>query len=325
MIVKPRGVPHTIQVLKALLPRLDKNHPKRIQLQHQLDRRLAGLKGEESLDYYLGHLDEQRYYILHDLRLAYGPHFFQIDTLLLTTQFAVILEVKNIAGKLIFDIEAEQLIRKFDNVEQGFHDPLSQLEFQHSQLNKWLIEKKCPSIPLEGFVVISSDRTIYSVSNQDKETYRKICHAYAILKRLKALEKLHIKESMTLKEVQKMSKLLVEHHQPLTINVQKHLGVSTEEIRTGVQCLECEHLPMHYSHGYWYCEICHHKTKNAHLNGLKDYSLLFTSTITNSEFRRFLHIPTLHMANHKLRSLQLPSTGEGKNRKYDLKHLTPPH
>ncbi|SFA79805.1 MULTISPECIES: nuclease-related domain-containing protein [unclassified Bacillus (in: firmicutes)] len=324
MIVKSRGVPQIIQVLKALLPRLDKNHPKRNQLQQQLDRRLAGLRGEESLDYYLGYLDEQKYFILHDLRLANGPHFFQIDTLLLTTQFAVILEVKNIAGKIIFDLEAEQLIRTLDNEQQGFHDPLSQLEFQLSQLKKWLTEKKCPALPLEGFVVISSDRTIYSVSNQDKEAYRKICHAYAILKRLIRLEKFHNNEVMTLKEVQRMYKLLVKHHQPLTINVQKHLGVSTAEIRTGVQCPECEFLPMHYGYGYWHCEICHHKTKNAHLNVLKDYSLLITSTITNSEFRRFLHVPTLHMANHKLRSLQLPYIGEGKQRKYDITHIKHP-
>lgn len=79
---------------------------------------MAGYRGEQSLDYYLGFLTN--YFILHDLRLPDRDHHFQLDTLLISPYFILILEVKNISGTLIFDDHFKQLIRVTPEKEEGF-------------------------------------------------------------------------------------------------------------------------------------------------------------------------------------------------------------
>jgi hypothetical protein len=91
-----------ILVLEALLRRLPKNHVKRTKIMEELSRRWAGYKGEASLDFHLRNLDEKNYLILHDLNLPDGKYNCQIDALLLSPNFALIIEIKNMTGKLTY-------------------------------------------------------------------------------------------------------------------------------------------------------------------------------------------------------------------------------
>ncbi|WP_218970926.1 nuclease-related domain-containing protein [Peribacillus kribbensis] len=110
MITKQRTIPLIILKLDSLLRRLPPTHPKRILIQGDFAKRMAGYKGEQALDYYLNQLSPSDFLILHDLRLPSEPYFFQIDTLLLTTRYLLILEIKNIAGTLYFEKSSSQLI-----------------------------------------------------------------------------------------------------------------------------------------------------------------------------------------------------------------------
>ncbi|MEH7332649.1 nuclease-related domain-containing protein [Neobacillus drentensis] len=87
MIIKKRTIPLVILILEALCRRL---------------------------------LPIDKYMILHDLNLPDGDSNCQIDTLLLTPEFALIVEVKNMAGKLIFDTENEQFTQINNDKEKGY-------------------------------------------------------------------------------------------------------------------------------------------------------------------------------------------------------------
>jgi hypothetical protein len=89
-----------IKVLKlyALLRRILPNQPLRQDIESELMKIEAGYKRELSLDYHLSFLPDKEYIILHNIRLSYKTFYFQIDTLILHTNFILILEVKNIAG-----------------------------------------------------------------------------------------------------------------------------------------------------------------------------------------------------------------------------------
>lgn len=91
--------------------RLPPSHQKYQQILEEHGRRQAGYIGEKSLDYYYRELPHQKYMILHDLNLPDGDYNCQIDTLLLTPEFALAIDVKNMAGKLIFDTDNEQFIQ----------------------------------------------------------------------------------------------------------------------------------------------------------------------------------------------------------------------
>jgi hypothetical protein len=118
--VKSLEVPLEIYKLKSLESRLNEFHPVLTDVKSELSRRLAGHKGEQSLLYYLQQLPEKDYFIFHHLRLQLGEFYFQIDYLVLTTKFALILETKNIIGTLFFDSGFGQLIRMKDGEENGF-------------------------------------------------------------------------------------------------------------------------------------------------------------------------------------------------------------
>ncbi len=147
MIIKPRTVPLALQQYQALERRLPANHPKMPLIQENLRKRLAGYKGECALDYPLSFLPEKKYSILHDVRLQANGHFFQIDTILLSEMFIVLIDAKNMAGKLYFDPRFHQLIQTLDGEEKAYSDPLIQARRHKELFTQWLAKNKLPSAP----------------------------------------------------------------------------------------------------------------------------------------------------------------------------------
>ncbi|PKG22089.1 nuclease-related domain-containing protein [Niallia nealsonii] len=128
MIVKKLKIPESILQLEALLRRLPSNHSKFPLVKKELNMKLAGYQGEKNLLFPLSFIDDKKYSILHDLRLSDGNHYFQIDVLILSKKFALLLEVKNYAGELYFDTEFHQLIRKKEESTSALPYPLTQLK-----------------------------------------------------------------------------------------------------------------------------------------------------------------------------------------------------
>lgn len=83
-------------------------------------------------------MPEETYSILHDIRLFDQNHHFQIDTIIISAYFLLLLEIKNIAGTLLFDSKFNQLIRISEGNSEGFPDPILQVKRQEEQFRKWL-------------------------------------------------------------------------------------------------------------------------------------------------------------------------------------------
>lgn len=71
----------------------------------------AGYNGEYRVFQSLKSLPEKEYLLFHDLHLFGSPFPFQMDILILTSSFLLILEVKNMAGE-IFKCSAFTMERK---------------------------------------------------------------------------------------------------------------------------------------------------------------------------------------------------------------------
>jgi hypothetical protein len=114
-------------------------------------------------------------------------HYFQIDTLIVSSCFLLFLEIKNIIGTLIFDAKFNQLIRIADGTsEEGFPDPLLQLKRQEMQLRKWRSLHGLHNIPIQFLIVISSPRTIIKAS--DKILLNKVIHSANLPNRIKQIK-----------------------------------------------------------------------------------------------------------------------------------------
>ncbi|MGC4376588.1 nuclease-related domain-containing protein [Fictibacillus sp. Mic-4] len=322
MIKKERKKSLKIQKLEALLRRLPTSYPKRKSIEDELARRSAGLYGENSLDFHLSFLSDERYHILHDVRLLdHKDRYFQIDSLLISPYFLLILEVKNYSGTLTFDQISNQLIRENNGVVECFPDPFLQVRRQMLQLEWWLQKNKFPQLPIASFIVISNPHTLLKAIPNDPKIFQKVMHAAALPFKVEKLERMYKKEWLNLKEIRKISRLLIKQYIQLDDSVLDQYQISKKELLTGVQCTNCFSLPMQRKRGSWFCPHCKHSSKDAHLSSLHDYALLVGTTITNHQAREFLQIPSISVTSKLLTSLKLQHSGSLRGRKYELSYL----
>ncbi|PLR75325.1 NERD nuclease [Bacillus sp. V3-13] len=317
MIVKRRTVPLKIQVGEALLRRLPKGAFSREELQGDLERRRAGYWGEQSIDHYLSFLDEKKYLIFHDLNLPRGEYTFQIDTLLLTANLAIILEVKNIAGTLFFDQLFHQLIRTNANgKEEGFPDPITQASLQKYKLKGFFEDLQMPEIPIEYAVVICNQHSIIKTNPGHEKIFKRVFKVPYLLNFIQDMEKMYAKVVLSPKELRKISRKLIKQNTPPRKFFLDRYLTSKDELVTGVYCPFCFYMPMQRIKRNWHCPNCSMKARDAHMLTLRDYFLLIDSKINNQQFREFAHLSSRDIASRLLASTNFPATGTTKGRFY---------
>jgi hypothetical protein len=148
LIIKKRISPPRIKKEEALLRRLPKNHEKWREILQNLKKVRTGFKGEQELDYHLEFLPEDEYDILRDLRIPLDQRTFQMDTLVLSPHFALIIESKNIFGTLYFDDISKQVFRAFEGKKEGFPNPIQQVKRQRILFQRWLKRYFLKTIPV---------------------------------------------------------------------------------------------------------------------------------------------------------------------------------
>ncbi|MCP3740451.1 nuclease-related domain-containing protein [Rossellomorea sp. BNER] len=282
MIKKEREIPIRIQKLEALQRRLPPSHPKVQQIKEDYLKAMAGYRGEQSIDYYLSLLNTKKYTIFHDIRLPFKDTFFQIDTIIMTPYYILLLEVKNISGTLYFDEKFQQLIRTVNGKEEAFPDPLTQVNRQTAQMMNWLSNHKISPVPVESLIIISSPYTIIKASNHST-LQKKVIHSANLLEKINVFEKVHQHQSLTNKELKKISTLLIKNHEKENLDILKKYDIHRSELLNGVHCPKCLAIPMQRLYSAWKCQSCQAVSKEAHIYSLNDYAHLVKTTISNRE------------------------------------------
>ncbi|WP_350300525.1 nuclease-related domain-containing protein [Peribacillus frigoritolerans] len=318
LIVKRRKVPLTIRKLRALTRRLSPNHPKIPIIINDLKKREAGYKGECSIDFPLGFLEPKSYFIFHDLRLQDQSRFFQLDTLLISKKYALIIEVKNIAGAIYFDPHFNQLIRTIEGKETAFPDPIIQVSRQETQLTNWFLKNGFPSLPILSLIVISNPQTIIRTAPENLELHYKVIHRDALPSRINLMEHSITDSILGEKDLKKIVRILKKYHIEAASSILERYNLNEEDLIKGVICENCKGFPLIRRHGTWLCNQCQLSSKTAHIQALRDYFYLIGTTITNRQLRDFLNISSASSATRILQSLKLTSKGANKGRVYSL-------
>lgn len=308
-------------MLYALLRRILPNHPLRKEIAAELRKLEAGYKGELSLNYHVSFLPDKEYLILFDLRLSYKTFFFQIDTLILHTNFILISEVKNIAGEIYIDTDFNQMIRTRHETSEVFPDPILQAYKQKEGLENWLASKVFPAFPIEYRVVLTNSHTLIKNTSKNQLVLDKLIRSERLVYEIKKLTAKFPKPVVTQKELNRIANRLMKSHNPLKPDVLAQFQLSPSDILPGVYCSECQSLSMERVQGNWWCPTCRLKKKDAHIEALKDYALLVDTTISNKEMRHFTNLQSLSTAARVLTQMNLPSTGTTRNRRYSLDPL----
>lgn len=305
--------------LEALDRRLHPTHHKKQSIADKLGSEKAGFRGEVALDYHLTFLPNENYYIFHNLRLQDNKkRFFQIDTLILTPKFHLILDTKNFSGTLFFDQEFQQLVRTNQNESKAYSDPILQIKRQRLQLQSWLNDHQFPLAPVFPFVIISFPSTTIQTNPQYAHLLRNVIHSAALPFKVEELEKNHHTTLLTKKELNVISRKLIKKHVPNNPDILAKYQIRKEDIIPGVYCNNCLSFSMKREWGNWKCKQCNHMDPTAHLSAIEDYSLLFGQNITNPELRAFLGIESESVARKILTSVCHETFGEKKNRGYKI-------
>ncbi|WP_052738012.1 nuclease-related domain-containing protein [Bacillus sp. SA1-12] len=200
-------------------------------LLEDFNKNMRGYKGKLALNHPLSFLQKDRYLIFHDVRLFDGTHFIQIDTLIISSYFFLIIEVKNIAGTLIFNSDFNQLVRTAEEKEEAFPDPVNQVLRHRLQLEKWLEFYHFPPIPIETLVVISNDRSVIKTSNNNKLP-KQIIPGFMIPKKVNEFERKY--PSQKFNDLNLIKQLLVDMDVPLQQDVLKRFKIDRSVLLNGV-------------------------------------------------------------------------------------------
>jgi Nuclease-related domain len=317
LFAKKRQIPIRIEQNEALIRNLSDQHSKIPIIEQDLKKRKAGYNGEKSIDYHLSFLDSQKYMIFNDLKLPMTPHHFQIDSLLFTPFYTLILEIKNITGTLTIDSEFNQLTREYNGVVTGFSDPITQANRQKLFLQKFFYNHNLVLPPVEFLVVISNPSTILKMAPGQKlaAPHNKIIHAQNLISEISKLNTLYTEEQATNKDLKKIRKVLLNKHTTSFTNVLKAYGINEEELLYLVRCEVCTNQMERVFAG-WHCPSCKFTSSTAHMRVIEDYFLLNKPFITNRELRIFLNVSSPRTAHLLLNSSNLKIQGSGKSTTY---------
>jgi hypothetical protein len=316
---KQRKTPIFITKLSKLVRRIPPNHFRKEEFQEQLRNHSSGFKGEQSLEYFYRYLPKDIHF-LHGLRIQQDKYYFQMDTLLITPCFITILEIKYMAGHLLFEDQFFQFIRTYEGKEEAFANPIDQVNRQQYHLSKILDQYKLPSIPIETLVVMTHPSAIVESSPTYKEAKEKVIKSSSLQQKFESLARKYPNPILTQKQVMKLTRLLVKLSSSYDPDICELFQVKKNELAKGVFCPKCSHSIMRYEWGKWHCNSCYTSSKTAHIEALQDYTLLISKKITNYECALYLNLSSSSQAYHLLRSLNLPASGTNRSRHY---HLTP--
>lgn len=322
MIMKEKSISLKAIGLEALLRRLPEQHPRYADIENELRKTRAGENGERILaNVFQQYQFPFKHYIFHDLNLQ-STGKFQIDTLFLFPQGAVILEVKNIAGRISFPETQNQLTRTLEGGQvDAFECPSVQLERNKMLLEDWFLAHHM-SVPIYQAAVFPRPQQQFE-NNRKNLTLLFPLEIPVFLRRLNSFH-----HSIDVPDLDDIAEKLTNAHRefdpfPLTTKY----GIEKSDLRNGVRCNQCSRFGMQSIYNGWGCQQCGFVEANAHVQAMLDYFMLMDYRVSNKDCRQYLRIDCRQKTKRILMQLGVQRNGENKGSLYmvDLKLIRKLH
>ncbi|MGE6412676.1 nuclease-related domain-containing protein [Planococcus kocurii] len=304
--------------LERLLYRLPEQHPQRQFLQVELYRSAAGERGEARLVRKLVEFSpEENYRFLQNVCLSLGEWKIQMDGLLLTERGVIIIESKNISGRLHFDNQTGEFARTdVEGVRTVMEDPAIQLNKHIRFLTKFFKLHKI-QLPVKGIVVFTSKQCEFITKPQTTDvckTYQLIDYLFNILS--------SFPDSSIRSNLVKIDKLLQKHQTPYKrLPLCQLYAINPGELQTGIFCDSCKSLRMvRKKRCGWICELCQSIDINAFETTIREYFSLVHNQLSNKMLRQYCNIESPFVASRLLSTFEFDTAGALRNRTYQLKN-----
>ncbi|WP_341200923.1 nuclease-related domain-containing protein [Planomicrobium okeanokoites] len=309
MILKERHQPPEILQLESLLQRLPIVHPRFPQWTEQLRRMSAGFHGEQRVDSLFYEIPiESPHYFLQDLYIQKPKSSHQIDTVLITSRFVLLLEIKSISGELNFDPQLRQFSRtNKDGSVDGMTNPDDQIRRHEKWMQQFLMSQKV-SLPVIGVIVFTYPSSI--VNSRPKN--RIIIQSSGLPFLMDQLLVKYPDVLLNMRKARQLADRLLKMH---SLRPLRRIEVPAG-LRRGVLCPKCPDSKLTYRYKKWTCQKCSLIEPHAHLRTLQEYRVLINPLISNREFRDFTCIESVSIASKLLTDSKMTFQGSFKDRVY---------
>lgn len=159
------------------------------QIHEQIKLLELGLKGEKSVLFELQNAFLPLH-ILHDVRIVHNDFKAQIDFVVLTRKFILLIEVKNYYGNILVN-EKDEFIRQVYKgnklvFQEGFYSPVRQVERQAEVFEAYMKEMGAVTrTPIKNVVVFTNNRTVINTKKASKQVQDKIVRVDGLVNFLK--------------------------------------------------------------------------------------------------------------------------------------------
>ena len=313
MIVKPFQPTLQAEALSSLATRLPTSHPMYRKIQTKVKNKVAGDVGEEVVMRELAKLKlPYLFHAYHNISL-YAEKLFQMDILVITPHYALILEVKNFKDAVEITTNPSQMIQTLANgVVNVCRSPESQIEEYIYQLSHFLKQYNI-NLPVLGAVVFAFE-TLRIINSSNRATILLQNDLPHYLRTIKT-QKPHLSE-IQLEQIKKLILQKNKNYQPFPLS--DYYSIDPKDLITGVICEKCAYIGIEKVKRRWICPKCHATSQTAHLNTIKEYFLISRKTLSNKECRQFLHLNNNHEATRIIKKANLTKVGKSSSTKYQM-------
>ena len=300
----------------ALLKRLGDESGMKEFIREEIRKQDAGVRGEDRLVFRLKELRlSGQYRVFSDVCLELDDWKVQIDCLVVTDRCCIVLESKNISGRLYFNEELDEFYKEENGQETPFSNPYFQL-MRHIRFMKEFLRNTLPQMKVTGAVIL----TAKSSRIVQKPTHYPIYKLESMIERVTQIYNSCDGTRFSDEEMLAVERLIVENratfvYAPLC----EHYRIPINEILIGVECPNCGVLGMRRTGKTWTCITCNKRNRDAHKKALHDYFHLINNRITNKEFRNFCNIESIYTASRMLANMDLQMHKAGGRTYYTKK------
>ena len=236
--------------------------------------------------------------------------YIQVDNLIITRNYILIVEVKNIIGTINFKTFPNQLIRTLNDEITAFACPITQLQRNQDGIQVWLNQTQW-KIPIYTVLVFASDKAI--IENAPKDST--ILFAKNLPLFIQKLNKLPLQ--LTNNQFLKIKEILTQKniHFVETPLCPKY-EISASELKKGVLCLNCGKRLNRISERQWKCSACGQIDKDPIPRNIEDLFILMKHEVTMKECMNLLQLKSRYTLNYTFHKMKLIKNKKGNKTTY---------
>ncbi len=251
----------------------------------------------------------KHYAILKDIHIPINENsYLQIDTLIITKKYILVLEIKNIKGKIYFQKTPKQLVRDFEGEFKAFKCPEQQL-LRHLKKLQIVLNQAKINIPIKGLIVFAYSKTQIVLPPE----FAKITMGCDIADHIERYNELPdvISQSIFNKL---LSVIALQSTEYLPNPLAQTFPLELANIRTGLICPICHNKIINQKN----CPTCKTSSRIMQQQAIEDWFYLCKDTISNRDCVHFLELKDKYAANYILNKLKLNKVNHHRYRHYSF-------